>query len=126
MRAVIGSLVACSVAVTAFTALAVEPAKRTVSWYRTHQQAREGVLATCQNDHTFDDNGDCRNAQSASHAALADSLAPKSGRSDPEANPGYYGRDGAMIALTLSSCARHQAPVAWCQAAQVASSNLHK
>lgn len=126
MKVVLLSLVAGGVALSATGALAIEPAKHTVAWYLTHQQARQSVLATCQNDHTFDESGDCRNAQSASHGALADSLGAKTGSTDPEASPSYYGRDGAMIALTLTSCAHHQAPVAWCQAAQTASANLHK
>lgn len=126
MRNVILGFVACVALASASPALAIEPAKHTVAWYLRHQQAREAVLATCQNDHTFDDSGDCRNAQSASHGALAESLGAKTGSTDPEANPSYYGRDGAMIALTLTSCAHHQAPAAWCQAAQTASANLHK
>ena len=109
-------------------ASAVEPAKHTVAWYRTHEQERTRILATCQNDHSFDDNGDCRNAQSASHAALADSLPaanPGSSR-DPEADPAYYGHNGGVIAITLAACARNEAPASWCAAAQIASNNLHK
>jgi hypothetical protein len=116
----------CLAVVGASGASAIEPAKHTVAWYRTHQQARESVLATCQNDHSFDDSGDCRNAQSASHGALADSLATNTGKAEPEADPAYYGRDGGMIALTLASCAHHEAPASWCKAAQIASANLHR
>jgi hypothetical protein len=125
MRGALGGLVAFLMVVGATSASAVQPAKHTVDWYRTHQQARDSVLATCQNDHSFDELGDCRNAQSASHGALADSLAAN-GSKDPEADPAYYGHDGSMISLTLTACAHHQAPASWCKAAQTASANLHK
>jgi hypothetical protein len=107
-------------AVIAVPAFAVAPAQHTVDWYRTHQAARESVLQTCQNDHAHDDSADCRNALSGSHAALADSLVP-TGTKDPEADPAYYGHDAGVIAMTLSMCARHAAPPAWCKAAQTAS-----
>jgi hypothetical protein len=119
------SLVALALAISVTSGHAIEPAKHTVDWYRTHQQARDSALAVCQNDHSLDETGDCRNAQSASHAVMADTLAPSSDQ-DPEANPAYYGHDGSMIALTLTACAHHQAPVSWCKAAQTASTNLHK
>jgi hypothetical protein len=125
MRCAVAALVAIVAAAGATSTYAVEPAKHSVEWYGTHQQARDGVLATCQNDHSFDESGDCRNAQSASHSAVADSLAP-SGSKEPEADPAYYGRDGSMIALTLTACSHHQAPVSWCKAAQIASANLRK
>lgn len=112
-------------AVTASQAFAVEPAKHTVEWYRTHQQDRKNVLLTCQNDHTYDDSADCRNAASADHAALADNLAI-TGKKDPEADPAYYGHDAGVIAMTLSMCARHAAPELWCQAARTASTNLRR
>jgi hypothetical protein len=110
-------------AVTASQAVAVEPAKHTVEWYRTHQQDRENVLRTCQNDHTYDDSADCRNAASAAHAALADSLKTV-GAQDPESDPAYYGHNGPLIAMTLSMCARNAAPTSWCAAARTASANL--
>jgi len=109
-------------AVTASPTVALEPAQHNVDWYRTHQQAREDVLQSCQNDHTRDDTADCRNALSGSHAALADSLVT-TGTKDPEADPAYYGHDAGVIAMTLSMCARHAAPPSWCKAAQTASDN---
>ena len=109
-------------ALTAIPAFAVEPAHHTVAWYRTHQEARETVLKMCQNDHTHDDEADCRNASSAAHGAIADSLAAN-GASDPESNPAYYGHDAGMIAMTLSMCARKAVPLTWCQAAQTAAAN---
>ncbi len=60
-------------AMTANHAFAVAPAQHTVDWYRTHQQARESVLRTCQNDHTHDDAADCRNATSAIPGQIAGS-----------------------------------------------------
>lgn len=125
MRGAAGGLVAVVVALGPTQVHAVQPAKHTVDWYRTHQQDRNIVLTTCQNDHSFDDSGDCRNAQSASQGAAADSLTTMKTQ-DPEANPTYYGRDGSMIAITLAACAHNQAPKAWCQAATTASTNLHK
>jgi hypothetical protein len=110
-------------AITASPAFAAEPAQHTVDWYRTHQQARESVLRTCQNDHTHDDAADCRNALSGAHAALADSLATNK-KQDPEADPAYYGHDGPLIAMTLAICARNGAPQSWCTAARTASANL--
>ena len=110
-------------AITASPAFAVEPAQHTVDWYRTHQQARESVLRTCQNDHTHDDAADCRNATSAAHGAVADSLATTK-KQDPEADPAYYGHDGPLIAMTLAICARNGAPQSWCTAARTASANL--
>ena len=110
-------------AVTASQAFAVEPAKHTVEWYRTHQQDRENVLRTCQNDHTYDDSADCRNAASADHAAAADSV-ETAGVKDPESDPAYYGHNGPLIAMTLSMCARNAAPQSWCVAARTASANL--
>ena len=103
-------------------AFAVEPARHTVEWYRTHQQAREGVLRTCQNDHSSDNEAECRNALSGSHAALADSLVTAPAK-EPEADPAYYERDAGMIAMTLAMCSRHEAPPSWCKAAQTASDN---
>ena len=122
-------LLAFVVATGTTFAYAIEPAKHTVDWYQTHQQARDSVLATCQNDHSFDDSGDCRNAQSASHAAAADGpggLGSPSG--DPEATVAYYGKNGGLIAMVLKMCSRQgaaRAPEAWCQAATTASANLH-
>ena len=112
-------------AVTANHAFAIEPARQTVEWYRTHQQARESVLRACQNDHSHDNAADCRNAASAAHAALADSL-PTTGRTDPEADPAYYGHDGPLTAMTLSMCSRNTAPLSWCSAARTASANLRR
>lgn len=109
-------------AMTANHAFAVAPAQHTVDWYRTHQQARESVLETCQNDHTHDNSADCRNATSAAHGALADSLATTGG-TDREADPAYYEHDAGMIAMTLAMCTRHEAPPSWCKAAQTASDN---
>jgi hypothetical protein len=109
-------------AMTANHAFAVAPAQHTVDWYRTHQQARESVLETCQNDHTHDNSADCRNATSAAHGALADSLATTGG-TDREADPAYYEHDAGMIAMTLAMCTRHEAPPSWCKAAQIASDN---
>jgi hypothetical protein len=110
-------------AVTASQAFAVEPAKHTLEWYRTHQQDRKNVLLTCQNDHTYDDSADCRNAASADHAAAADSVETAGGK-DPESDPAYYGHNGPLIAMTLSMCARNAAPQSWCVAARTASANL--
>ena len=112
-------------AITAPPAFAIEPARHTVEWYRTHQQERESVLRTCQNDHSYDDSADCRNANSAAHAALADSLATTATK-DPEADPAYYGHDAGVIAMTLSMCSRNAAPPSWCAAARTASANLKR
>jgi hypothetical protein len=112
-------------AMAAQPAFAVEPAQHTVEWYRSHQQERESVLRTCQNDHTYDDSADCRNANSAAQAALADSLATTGGK-DAEADPAYYGHNGPLIAMTLSMCARNAAPASWCAAARTASANLKR
>ncbi len=62
-------------AVAATPAFALERAQHTVDWYQTHQAERESVLKMCQNDHSYDNSADCRNATSAMHGALADSLA---------------------------------------------------
>ena len=104
-------------------AFAVASAQHTVDWYRTHQQARESVLQTCQNDHTHDDAADCRNATSAAHGALADSIVTTDTK-DPESDPTYYGHNGPLIAMTLSMCARNAAPQPWCMAAREASATL--
>ena len=112
-------------AMTANHAFAVAPAQHTVDWYRTHQQARESVLETCQNDHTHDNSADCRNATSAAHGALADSLATTGG-TDREADPAYYEHDAGMIAMTLSMCANGGVPDSWCTAARTASANLRR
>jgi len=109
-------------AMTASHAFAAEPARQTVDWYRTHQQARESVLQACQNDHTQDNAADCWNATSAAHGALADSLAP-SGEADREADPAFYEHDAGAAAMMLSMCSRHAAPETWCQAARTASTN---
>jgi hypothetical protein len=107
------------------SAHAVQPARHTVTWYRTHARAREEMLGLCQNDHIYDNQADCRNALSAAHGAIADSL-ELSESQDPEATVAYYGHNGPLIAMTLSLCSRHQAPTAWCQAAQAASANLNR
>jgi hypothetical protein len=109
---------------TATRVLAAEPAEHTVEWYRTHEQVRENVLRVCQNDHTYDPKPDCRNALSASHAAAADDFGQAAaGKTDPEADPAYYGHNGPLIAMTLSMCSRHAAPEPWCRAARSASTN---
>ncbi len=102
-------------------ASALKPAQHTVEWYRTHQHEREIILRMCQNDHSTDNEAECRNALSGAHAALADSLVT-TGTKDPEADPAYYGHDAGMIAMTLSMCARQAAPLSWCHAAQTAAS----
>jgi hypothetical protein len=112
-------------AMAAQPVFAVEPAQHTVEWYRTHQQERESVLRTCQNDHTHDDSADCRNANSAAHAALADSLATTGG-TDREADPAYYEHDAGAIAMMLSMCANGGVPPSWCAAARTASANLKR
>jgi hypothetical protein len=112
-------------AITANRAFAVEPAQHTVDWYRTHQQAREIVLQACENDHTHDDTADCRNALSAAHGAVADSLAT-TGATDREADPAYYEHDAGMIAMMLSMCANGGVPQPWCAAARTASTNLRR
>jgi hypothetical protein len=110
-------------AVIAIPAFAVVPAQHTVDWYRSHQQARESTLRTCQNDHSTDNEAECRNALSASHDAVADSLAT-TGAKDPESDPAYYGHNGPLIAMTLSMCSRNAAPQSWCIAARTASAGL--
>jgi len=112
-------------AVIAIPAFAVVPAQHTVDWYRTHQAARESVLQTCQNDHTHDDSADCRNATSAAHGAVADSLATTAG-TDREADPAYYEHDAGMITMMLSMCHNGGVPASWCSAARTASANLRR
>ncbi len=123
-------MVALVAAIGAISAYAVQPAAHTVDWYRTHQQNRYRVMATCQNDHSLDGSGDCRSPQSASHGALADSpTGDNSANSDPEATVAYYGKNGGLIAMVLNMCARQgaaRAPEAWCKAATIASANLHR
>jgi hypothetical protein len=104
-------------------AFALTPAVHTVDWYRTHQTEREAELKACQNDHSLDDDAECRNALSGDHAALADSFVTAPSK-EPEADPAFYGRNGPLIAMTLSMCARNAAPQSWCAAAQTASANL--
>ena len=72
---------------------------------------------------THDDAADCRNALSAAHGAVADSLATTGG-TDREADPAYYGQNGPLIAMMLSMCARNAAPQSWCTAARTASAKL--
>ena len=121
-------LAVCFAASTALanSACAVEPAEHTVDWYQSHKEDRERVLGACQNDHSKDGSGDCMNALSASHGALADSFLQQSKEvGEPEADPAYYGHDAGMIAMTLSMCSRHNGvPESWCQAAAVAKSRL--
>jgi hypothetical protein len=110
---------------TATRVLAAEPAEHTVDWYRTHEQVRENVLRVCQNDHTYDPKPDCRNALSASHAAAADDFGQAAaGKTDPEADPAYYGHNGPLIAMTLAMCAHPGVKQSWCQAARSAQTNL--
>jgi len=122
IRIIGGSLL---LVITASQGFAVESAKHTVEWYLTHQQDRESVLRTCQNDHTHDDSADCRNAASAAHAALANSL-ETAGAKDPEADPAHYGHDAGMIAMMLTMCANGGVPPSWCSAARTASANLKR
>ena len=102
-------------------AFAVEPARHTVEWYRTHQHEREAVLQTCQNDHSTDNEAECRNALSGAHAALADSFAASMPTKEPEADPAYYDHNAGVLAMTLTMCSHQQAPLSWCKAAQTAS-----
>jgi hypothetical protein len=112
---------------TANQAVAAEPSQHTVAWYQAHQKDRENVLQACQNDHALNTKADCRNAFSASHGAAADTFAgAAAGKTDPEADPAYYGHNGPLIAMTLSMCSRNSAPQSWCQAARTASANLPK
>ncbi len=118
--------VAALLAMMAAPAFAIERAQHTVEWYRTHPQERESVLKTCQNDHSFDNAADCRNATSAAHAVVAESLSPRTDKPDPEADPAYYGHDAGAIAMTLSMCSRGGVPQSWCQAARTAAASLHR
>jgi hypothetical protein len=103
----------------------LKPAQHTVDWYRTHQPEREAILQTCQNDHSTDNEAECRNALSGAHAALADTfVAPP--KPDQESDPAYYGHDGPLIAMTLAICARNGAPESWCTAARAASATLSR
>ena len=112
--------------VTAAPAIALERAQHTVDWYQTHQAERESVLKACQNDHTYDNAADCRNATSAAHGAVADRLSSSIVKSDPEADPAYYGHDAGMIAMTLSMCAHNMGIPSWCEAARIAEGRLHR
>lgn len=104
---------------------AAQRAEHDVAWYRSHSQERQRLLSICANDHSFDDEADCRNATSASHAALGDSfLNGTAAKQEPEATVAYYGHDAGVIAMTLSACSLHQAPLSWCRAAQTAQANL--
>ena len=122
----------CAVGVVALLAAAAAPAfpleraQHTVDWYRTHQQERESVLKACQNDHSYDNTADCWNATSAAHGAVADSLSPRTGKPDPEADPAYYEHDAGMIAMTLSMCAHNMGVPSWCAAARIAEGRLHR
>ena len=116
---------AALLALASGAAFALSPAVHTVDWFRTHQTEREATLKTCQNDHSLDNQAECRNALSGAHAALADSFATKQ-LNEPEADPAYYGHDGPLIAMTLAACARNGAPPSWCDAARTASTNLRK
>jgi hypothetical protein len=116
------ALVALSVTATR-PSLALEKAQHTVSWYGAHTSQREAVLRACENDHTYDEDADCRNANSAAHDAVAKTLNSAATKSDPEASQSYYGHNGPLIAITLSACARKQAPEDWCQAARAARAN---
>ncbi len=104
------------------SALAAQPARHDVTWYRAHAEARTSMLATCQNDHSYDDTADCRNANSAAHAAFADSLDAASAK-DPEADPAYYQHNAGILGMTLAQCSHGQAPAAWCAAARSATKN---
>jgi hypothetical protein len=106
-------------------AFALKPAQHTVDWYRTHQHERKAILQTCQNDHSTDNEAECRNALSGAHAALAGSLVA-TGTKDPEADPAYYEHDAGMIAMMLSMCANGGVPPSWCSAARTASTNLRR
>jgi hypothetical protein len=105
------------------SALAAQPARHDVAWYRAHADARTSMLATCQNDHSYDDAADCRNANSAAHAAAGDDLEAANSK-EPEADPAYYGHDAGVIAMTLSMCSRNSAPQSWCKAAQIAKDKM--
>jgi len=106
-------------------AFALSPAVHTVDWFRTHQAEREAELKACQNDHSLDNQAECRNALSGAHAALADSFLA-SQPNEPEADPAYYEHDAGLIAMTLAACDRNGAPPSWCAAARTASANLRK
>jgi hypothetical protein len=102
-------------------AFALTPAVHTVDWYRTHQTEREAELTACQNDHSLDNQAECRNALSGAHAALADSFAASVSTKEPEADPAYYDHNAGVLAMTLTMCSHQQAPLSWCKAAQTAS-----
>ena len=117
----LGALLALSTS----PAFALTPAQHTVEWYRTHQHEREAILQTCQNDHSADNEAECRNALGGAHAALADRLVT-TGETDREADPAYYEHDAGMIAMMLSMCANGGVPQSWCTAARTASTNLRR
>jgi hypothetical protein len=118
---IVQAAAAALLVMSATQAFAAAPARQTVDWYRAHQEARENVLQACRNDHSLDSAADCWNATSASHGALADSLATtEAGTKDPEADTAYYRHDAKMLAVTLSLCEHLAAPASWCQAAQTA------
>ena len=112
-------------AITVSQAFAGEPARQTVEWYRTHRQERETLLRACQNDRSENKAADCWNANSAAHAALADSFAT-TGQPDREADPAYYEHDAGAISMMLSMCANGGVPDTWCTAARTASTKLRR
>ena len=111
---------AAFLALASGAAFALSPAVHSVDWFRTHQTEREATLQTCQNDHSLDNQAECRNAMSGAHAALGDSLLA-SQPPDPEATPAYYDHNAGALAMIMTMCTRNEAPQEWCKAAQTAS-----
>lgn len=113
---------AIPVAISSLSALAaVTRAEHTVSWYAANAAARARVLRSCQDDQSFDFNGDCINARKGDTLALSRSYGGGGGAFPENSDPETYRKSPIMRAITLKNCQSSSPPPAsWCEAAQAA------
>lgn len=116
----IGGVVAIAlvavIAVVPAPAQTVTRAEHTVGWYKAHVAQREAVLRRCENDRSFDANGDCRNATAAAASTWGQGSQPdinvqKNGDSFDDSVAAFRA-DGFRRGMALGLCSTNRPPPA--------------
>lgn len=105
-----------AVTVTPVAGQAVTRAEHTVGWYKAHASQREAVLRRCENDRSFDANGDCRNATAAAAGTWGQGSQPdinvkKNGDSFDDSVAAFRA-DGFRRGMALGLCSTNRPPPA--------------
>jgi Na+-transporting methylmalonyl-CoA/oxaloacetate decarboxylase gamma subunit len=107
-------LITAIMTIGVFHASAVQPrAEHGVSWYVSHPVDRENVLQKCNDDHSLDSNGDCRNATAAAARSVGTGKTNDDALdSDPAYSVAALKANEPMRKMVLGFCKGNQAPPA--------------